>query len=239
MFSVVLPVYNEEKNLKKNVKVLMDRLERLGIDYEIIIAEDGSTDRTYEIGLELSKKYDNVRFFHHPHRLGRGRALKMAFRRAEGNYVAYMDIDLATSLESLRDLINYLKNYDVVTGSRYMKKSMANRTLKRRLLSSVYNLLVRFVLNSKVHDHQCGFKGFKREVVLRLNKLSEFNHWFWDTEILVLAQRCGYRVKEFPVEWKESEETKVNTLRDALNMFLNLIILRMRIFKNRNLFELC
>jgi len=229
MLSLVFPVYNEEKNLEKNMIKTMEFLNKLKTGYEIIIAEDGSTDRTYEIGLRLSKKYKNIRVLHSSIKLGRGKALKRAFFLAKGKYVGYMDIDLATDLKSLKDLIRYVKKYDVVTGSRYLKNSKIKRTHKRIFLSWSYNFLARLLFNSRIHDHQCGFKAFKKKVVVRLNKLSNADHWFWDTEILILAQKYGYSVREFPVSWKESRKTKVNVFGDSLNMFINLIKLRMKI----------
>lgn len=227
MISIVLPVYNEEKDLRKNVERIIAQLKKLKDKYEIIIAEDGSTDKTYEIGLDLSKKYKKVRVVHSKERLGRGLALKRAFKSAGGDYVGYMDIDLATDLGYLKNLVRYVREYDVVTGSRYLKESKIKRTRKRIFLSRLYNFLARLLFNSKIHDHQCGFKAFKKSVVLKLNEMSKSDYWFWDTEILILAQRYGYTVKEFPVEWKEGKETKVNALKDALNMLFNLIILRL------------
>jgi len=228
MISIVLPVYNEEKKLKKNIKKIISYLNKLKVNYEIIIAEDGSIDKTYEIGSELSKRYKKIRITHSPIKLGKGKALKRAFSLAKGEYVGFMDIDLATNLRSLKDLINYVKKYDIVMGSRYLKESKIKRTHKRRFFSWFYNFLVRVLFNSKIHDHQCGFKAFKKDVILKLNKLSRADHWFWDTEILVLAQKYGYSVKEFPVEWSESRKTKINVFKDGLNMFVNLIKLKIK-----------
>jgi len=120
----------------------------------------------------------------------------------------------------LPDIINSVANegYDIAIGSRRMKNSKAKRDFRRLLPSIIYNWLVRFVLNSKVHDHQCGFKAFKKDRITSiLNEVSD-NHWFWDTEVLVRAQRKGYKIKEIPVEWKESVSTKVNVIMDANNM---------------------
>ena len=228
MFSLVFPAYNEAVCLEKNVKTIVDSLNKLNIDYEIIIAEDGSTDNTYEIGLKLSKEYRNLRINHYNEKLGRGLALKKAFSLANGKYVWYMDIDLATDIKHLKELLNYVKEYDIVTGSRYLKNSVINRSIKRRGFSWVYNLLARLLFNSKIFDHQCGFKAFKRETIIELNKISENNHWFWDTEILILAQKFGYKVKEFPITWNESRRSKVKAPADSFEMFFNLMKLRIK-----------
>ena len=229
MFSFVFPVFNEFKILEKNVKKVMEYLNYLEIDYEIIIAEDGSTDKTYEASLKLSEKHKNIKVIHSGKKLGRGLALKNAFQVANGKYVGYMDIDLATDIKHLKELINYVKNYDVVTGSRYLKNSITNRSVKRRFFSNGYNFLARTMFNSKIYDHQCGFKAFKREVILDINKYSENNHWFWDTEVLIIAQKKGYKVKEFPVTWIESRRTKVKATQDTYYMFLNLMKMRTKL----------
>jgi len=229
MFSLVFPAYNEAARLEKNVKTIVDSLNKLNIDYEIIIAEDGSTDNTYEIGLKLSKEHRNLRINHYNEKLGRGLALKKAFSLANGKYVCYMDIDLATDIKHLKGLLNYVKGYDIVTGSRYLKNSVINRSIKRRGISWVYNFLARLLFNSKIFDHQCGFKAFKKETIIELNKISENNHWFWDTEILILAQKFGYNVKEFPITWNEGKRSKVKAPTDSFEMFFNLMKLRVKI----------
>ena len=230
MFSLIFPVYNESSCLEKNIKKTMNYLNDLKIKYEIIIAEDGSTDNTYRIASSLAKKYKKVRCSHYSNRLGRGLALKRAFSLAKGNIVGYMDIDLATDLRHLKELINYTKNHDIVTGSRYLKKSKAKRTIERRIFSYFYNFMVRLFLGSTIHDHQCGFKAFKKDVAMKLNKIVRNDGWFWDTEILVIAQKYGYKVKEFPVIWKERENSKVNISKDIKEMGANLFKLYFRLF---------
>jgi len=229
VYTLVFPVFNESSCLEKNIKTTIEYLDKQKIDYEIIIAEDGSTDNTYEIGLKLSKEHKKVRINHYDEKLGRGLALKKAFSKAKGEYVGYMDIDLATDIKHIIELLNYVKNYDVVTGSRYLKSSITNRSVKRRIFSWVYNFLARLFFNSIIYDHQCGFKAFKKEVVLKLNEISKDSHWFWDTEILILAQKQRYRLKEFPVEWIEKKRTKVKAPTDSYNMIFNLLKLRVNL----------
>jgi len=227
-FSLVFPVYNEAACLENNVLKTMRYLDTLNFDYEIIIAEDNSSDRTYEIGSNISQNYKQVRIIHNTKRRGKGNSLKKAFLIAEGEYVGYMDVDLATDLKHLGEMIGYLGEYDIVTGSRNLKESKAERFFYRKTLSSIYNFLARFLLDSKIYDHQCGIKVFKKDVILKLNKLSKSSHWFWDTETLILGQKLGYKIKEIPVKWKEKRETKVKISADSLDMFLSLIKLKLR-----------
>jgi len=223
--SVVLPAYNEAKRLKRAVEEVKRWMDETGYDYEIIIAEDGSTDGTDRIADELAKKDRKVKHIHSSKRLGRGKALTRAFKQAEGDVLVYLDVDLSTDMKHLKELIDSIAKdgYDVVTGSRLMKDSQTDRPLKRDLASKVYNFLVRTMLGSKLRDHQCGFKAFKRSTILPLLDEVKDEHWFWDTEILVLAQRKGLRVKEIPVRWKQSGDTKVKFTKDVVYMFSQIL----------------
>jgi len=221
MVSVVLPAYNEANRIETAVKKTAEVLNDIGCDYEIIIAEDGSTDGTDRIAKKLVN--EKIKHLHSDVRLGRGRALMNAFENAKGNIVVAMDVDLATNIKHLKELIDAIKNgYDIAVGSRLLKESKAKRSFERKLYSVIYNLLVRVFLGSKIKDHQCGFKAFKREVVIALSKETKDNHWFWDTEILVLAQKKGYKIKEIPVEWEEGEDTKVKRT-DVFYMFFSIL----------------
>jgi len=189
--------------------------------YEVIIAEDGSTDGTSERAFELSQKIPGVKYIHREKRLGRGTALKNAFKQSCGKILVYMDLDLATDLKYLKPLIEAitLEGYDFSTGSRMMAESKAERTFSRGISSKTYNFLVRNLLGSKLRDHQCGFKAFKREPLMKLLDKVESTHWFWDTEILVRAQSQSFKVKEIAVEWKSGRGTKVSLFKDSWNMF--------------------
>ncbi|MGA2385662.1 MAG: dolichyl-phosphate beta-glucosyltransferase [Candidatus Bathyarchaeia archaeon] len=219
--SIVLPAYNEADKLDGAVEKVSQALKDAGYRFEIVIAEDGSTDGTAERAEELTQKYPFVRHIHREKRLGRGTALNNAFRQCNGEVFVYMDLDLATDLKALKPLVDAItvEGFDLSTGSRMLPESKVERSLRRNISSKSYNFLVRRMLGSKVRDHQCGFKAFKREAVLGLLGEVEATHWFWDTEILVRAQRRGFKVKEIPVEWTSGRDTKVNFAKDSWNMF--------------------
>lgn len=225
--SVVLPAYNEADFLEPAVTKISHSLEALGCSYEIIIAEDGSTDGTDKKAAQLAQTFPFVRHIHREQRLGRGTALNNAFRQSSGEVLVYMDLDLATDLKYLKLLIEaiMLEGFDFSTGSRMLPESKAERTFRRRLSSKAYNFFVRRMLGSKLKDHQCGFKAFKREPLMQLLGEVEATHWFWDTEILVRAQKDGFKVKEFAVEWKSGKGTKVNMFTDSWNMFRQVVSL--------------
>ncbi len=204
-FSLVLPAYNEAKNLEHCVRAVQKSLK--GFDYEIIIAEDGSTDGTDKIAENLASRDKKIKFIHSEKKLGRGLALKRAFKIARGRAMGYIDVDIATDIKHLKELIKYSKNYDVVTGSRYLSNSKTSRPLLRDFVSRTYNFLVRFLLGCRVYDSQCGFKAFSRKFVENEIFRIKEKSWAWDTVVLATALKKGYKVKEFPVKWQEKRES--------------------------------
>jgi glycosyltransferase AglD len=218
--SVIFPAYNEVDFLEPAVVQVSKVLDGFAKSYEIIIAEDGSKDGTAERSEELAGKYPFVKHLHGEQRLGRGTALNNAFRLSSGEVMVYMDLDLATDLKFLQPMVEAItvEGYDFATGSRLMPESKVERSLRRSISSKSYNFLVRSMLGSKLRDHQCGFKAFKREPTLKLIEEVGARHWFWDTEMMVRAQRNGYRIKEIAVEWKTGRKTKVNIMKDSYNM---------------------
>jgi glycosyltransferase involved in cell wall biosynthesis len=217
--SVVFPAYNEKEHLENAVRKTAQVLDKVTRSYEIIIAEDGSTDGTDGIAARLSAEHAFVRHIHSDKRLGRGLALRKAFSKSKGRILVYMDVDLATSVGDLEALIGSVRqDCDFATGSRMLRESKVTRSLSRQLASKSYNFMVRTFLGSKVSDHQCGFKSWRREALLELLDDVKATHWFWDTEILVKASRKGYRIKEVPIEWTHRSGTKVNLVKDSLTM---------------------
>ncbi len=219
--SLVLPAYNEVNYLQPAVEKTQQALSAFLESYEIVIAEDGSTDGTAEKAEELSQKNPLVRHIHRDKRLGRGTALNNAFKQCSGEVLVYMDLDLATDLKFLKPLVEAItiEGFDFSTGSRMLPQSKAERTFSRTISSKSYNFLVRRLLGSKLKDHQCGFKAFKRQPLMELIDRVEATHWFWDTELLVRANRSGFKIKEIAVEWKSGRGTKVNLFKDSWNMF--------------------
>jgi len=220
--SVVLPAYNEADTIESTVATTLDRLGAFlePGSFEVIVAEDGCDDRTPAIADRLADDDRRVRHLHSDERLGRGGALEAAFEVARGDTLVYFDTDLATDIRHLEELVTRVQSgaADVATGSRWLPGNVAERPAKRGVPSRVYNGLVRVFLGSELRDHQCGFKAISREAFEALGGDVEDGHWFWDTELLVRAQRAGYEVAEFPVEWTPKGDTKVDLVRDVLGM---------------------
>jgi len=220
--SVVLPAYNEADTIESTVATSLDALGAFlpAGCFEVIVAEDGCTDRTPEVASRLAADDPRVRHVHSDDRLGRGAALGRAFGVASGDTLVYFDTDLATDVRHLEELVESVRSggYDVATGSRLIAGHEADRPPGRGIPSRVYNGLVRLLLRSRLRDHQCGFKAVSRSALDRLAGEVEDDHWFWDTELLVRAQRAGLDVREFPVDWEPKGDTTVDLVRDVIGM---------------------
>lgn len=227
--TAVIPVYNDNLALEKAIPESIARLESLGRPFELIIAEDASTDGTKETAANWAKKDARIIHLHSDIREGRGKALNRALSIAKGDIFCYYDVDLATSMEYLGELLARIENgAAIATGSRLMKNSSISRTKKREIASRGYNFLVRKLLKSKLRDHQCGFKAYNTAVLRELVKKIEDPHWFWDTESLVLAQHDGLRIDEFPIIWTQGPGTTVR-MKDILSMGRSILKLRKRL----------
>lgn len=210
MISVILPVYNEEKHLKENAPRIVMEMERIGQKYEIIIVEE-STDKTPEIARSLEKKFSAIRHFHSVERRGKGGAVQEGIRRARGDKIIFMDIDLSVDLSSLGMLVSALDSCDVAVGSRYHPLSKTKRTFLRLLLGRSYGFLPRVFLGIRASDFQCGFKGFSKDAATKIIQIAKTPGVFWDTEALFAAKKLGYAIQEVPVNWieKKTRVTKI------------------------------
>jgi glycosyltransferase AglD len=232
---VILPVYNESNRLAESVCKVEEYLTKNYSSFELIIVEDNSTDGSYDVARSIARKDKNVVLLHNERRLGRGASLSAALKKARGGYAAYMDVDLATDLSYLDMLIAGLDKGAVVsTGSRYMNGADVKRPLERSIASRSYNGLVRLLFKSKVLDHQCGFKGFDKNKIIKVLDLIHDNHWFWDTELLIICQAMGMKIFEFPVKWVHNggnnmNASKVKVLKDSINMGQKMLELKRRL----------
>jgi len=216
--SVVIPAYNEEKVIGKTIDVVYDLLRKTERKFELIIADDGSNDSTYEIVNQKRRTYVNLKIVRNKINQGRGSVLKKAFKFGKGDYLIYIDADLAIDLQLFDRLISAMDNgADVTIGSKHMKISEVEYPPLRRLLSKLYAFLAGQLLSANIKDYQCGFKAFKKKVINSIIDDVKSNGWFWDTEILVRANWRGFNIVEMPakvvnVYFKESnkkEECKI------------------------------
>jgi glycosyltransferase involved in cell wall biosynthesis/putative flippase GtrA len=215
---VVVPVYNEEADLDTSVRRLHRYLsESLPFTFRITIADNASTDGTQEVAARLVDELSHV-VYRRLDEKGRGRALRSAWGASDAAVLAYMDVDLSTDLAALLPLIAPLLSghSDLAIGSRLARGSNVVRGVKRELISRCYNVILRGTLAARFTDAQCGFKAIRRDVATELLPLIEDNDWFFDTEMLVLAQRCGLRIHEVPVDWVDDPDSRVNITSTAI-----------------------
>jgi glycosyltransferase involved in cell wall biosynthesis len=226
---VVIPGYNEEKDLPACIATLWDFLtEHLPYQWQIVIADNGSTDKTLAVAQALSLQYPHVTYVHLDLK-GRGRALRKAWLESKADAVAYMDVDLSTKLTAFPLLIEALdEGYGVAIGSRLIGGSNVRRGLKREITSRTYNLLIKLMFWPSFHDAQCGFKAVKRDVAQEIVPFIKDQAWFFDTELLLLAQKKGYRIKEVPVEWVDDAGTTVKVAKTAWEDVKGLFRVRFR-----------
>ena len=213
---IVVPAYNEERVLADTVRTLHRFLAGLSLAARIVIADNASTDATPGIARALALELPDVAVMHLPQK-GRGRALRAAWSASDADVLCYMDEDLSTDLNALEPLIAPLVagHADVAVGSRLMFGSHVRRGMKRELLSRAYNGVLQTVLRARFSDAQCGFKAIRADALELLHDVRD-EGWFFDTELLVLAQRRGLRIHEVPVDWIEDPDSRVRILPTAL-----------------------
>ncbi len=228
---VVIPCYNETGVLRESVartlRLFGDHPE---FEWNLVIADNGSTDGTGELALRLAAEDSRVRALVLTVK-GRGLALREAWLGSEASVVAYMDADLSTDLSHLPPLIGMVASdeCDIAIGTRLAKGSKTKRQPRREITSRGYVALIRlFFPRLRISDAQCGFKALNRKAVEAVVPEIKNRMWFFDTELLILAQRQGLRIRELPVRWVEDRDSKVNVLKTAAEDIRGLLRMRFK-----------
>lgn len=217
--SVVIPVYNEEEDLPRNIPILHKFLtENLsGCDWEIIIADNGpSKDRTGIVSKELAKKLSNARYILIP-RPGRGGALKEVWLASKSDFLCYMDVDLSSDLLYLPKLVQALdKGADIAIGSRLKKGGKVyGRTFAREIMSRGYNIMIKLAFWTSFADAQCGFKAIRRDAAQKLLPFIKDTAWFFDSEMLIVGEKAGFKIAEVPIVWRDDPRSTVKVAKTA------------------------
>jgi len=218
LVDIAIPVYNEERDLERSVRRLRRYLDhQFPFEARITVVDNASTDATWAIAQRLALELDGVRAMRLEAK-GRGRAIRRAWLASEAAIVAYMDVDLSTDLDGLLPLVAPLisGHSDVAIGSRLVHGARVKRGPKREVISRGYNLLLHLVLGTQVRDAQCGFKAARAGAARRLLPLVDNQEWFFDTELLVQAQRAGLRIYEVPVDWTDDPDSRVDVMATAI-----------------------
>lgn len=230
--NIVIPVYNEEAELEESVKTLSEYVKTALSDFSwnITIVDNASTDSTLSIAKRLSKAIPHVRYLHLDEK-GRGRAVKKAWMESDDDILAYMDVDLSTDLKHFPSLVrSLLRGYDLAIGTRNAKGSRVfKRGMLRTITSKGYIALIKLFFWVHFTDAQCGFKAVTRRVVQEVIPLVQDNEWFFDTELLLIAEKAGYRIYEEPVTWIDNPGSTVRVMRTAQGDLEGLL----RMFRDR------
>lgn len=218
--SLIVPLYNEAACMVENLKEMLAYLDMSGFSYELVLVNDGSTDATEVLCKHLSEDNASIRLISGAVNRGKGWAVKTGVLKARGNYIIFTDADLAVPIRFVEPLLKELrKAAPVVIGSRHL----ANSSLKvregagRQLLGEVFRRVTQWGLSLRVSDITCGFKGFTRSTAMDIFSRSVIHGWGYDAEILFLAQELGYPIREIPVDWYHSFDSKVKVGLDSLH----------------------
>jgi len=214
---IVIPVYNEQHSVERCARTLHEHLTREpALSFRLTSADNASTDATLAVARELAAELSGVEVLHLRGK-GRGRALRAAWGRSDARVLAYMDVDLSTDLSALGELLAPLLEgrADLAIGSRLAAGARVTRGLKRELISRTYNLLLHVLLHATFSDAQCGFKAGRREAIQELLFDVEDDAWFFDTELLHLAQRRKLTIHEVPVRWIDDPDSRVDIVATA------------------------
>jgi dolichyl-phosphate beta-glucosyltransferase len=224
--SVIVPAYNEEKRLLRTVKAISDYLSRQKYDWEIIVVSDGSQDKTVEIACSLKPEINNLRIIDNKDNHGKGYVVRQGFLEGTGDYRLFTDADNSTDIKYFERMIpEFEKGYDFVIGSRDIKGAVLDppQPWLRQRIGDVFNLMVQVVVGLwGLWDTQCGFKGITRELAEDVLPECKIDRWAFDPEMLIIAKKKGYKIKEIPITWKNDLQSKVkmkHTIRMALDLF--------------------
>lgn len=227
--SIIIPAYNEALRIAPTIEKIKAFLRAKAYPSEIIVVDDGSSDRTAEIASDQLKDFPHLIIQNERNR-GKGYSVKTGMLSAKGLYRLFSDADLSTPIEETDRFLDQLEHggYDCVIGSRDLPDSRVeiHQNWLREIMGKVFNRLARLFSFRSIHDSQCGFKGFRRDAAQKLFALQKLEGFSFDAEIIFLAQKMGYRILETPVTWRNSSQSRVQIFKDPLAMFVDLMRIR-------------
>ena len=221
--SVIVPAYNEEEIISDSLKNIYKHIGIIKMPFEVLVVDDSSNDNTLAILKKIigSGKYKNLRHVHFKNGPSRRENLAKSFKLLKGDYVLLLDMDLAMDLKSLKVMIHWLdRGYDIVLANRYHDNSVIYRNPKRYAISKTYNAVIRLLFRTGMRDNVCGFKAFRKEVILRLvdeigTDPTSKRSVFWDTQVIIYAVLDKFRIKNIPIHWKEGKKSALNFKRES------------------------
>jgi len=225
--SIVIPAYNEETRLPGSLEAIAAFVQVKSYSVEVLVVDNNSKDQTSAIIADFARRYDFVRGIFEGTQ-GKGAAVRTGMLTAQGVYRFICDADLSMPIEQVdRFLPPNLTNYDIAIASREIRGAVRyNEPWHRHVMGRVFNTIVRLIAVPGLQDTQCGFKMFRGEIAEKLFPLQTMNGWSFDVEILYAARRWGFRIVEVPIDWYYSDRTRINPLRDSIEMFIEVLKIR-------------
>jgi len=226
--SIIIPSYNEEARLPATLDRIVGYVSKSGRETEVLVVDDGSADRTAAVAETFREKLPSLRVLSNGVNRGKGYSVRHGMREARGRIVLFTDADLSAPIEEADKLIAVMDKNDVAIGSRALDRSLisVHESLFREFAGIVFNKLVRIILRLPFVDTQCGFKAFRSERCRIIFEQQRIERFGFDPELLYLARHHGLHAVEIPVRWAHSPATKVNMLRDSIQMFLDILVIR-------------
>ena len=233
--SIVIPSFNEEKRLPATLERIASYIKVSGRKTEVIVVDDGSTDGTARVAEAFGGKIEEIRVVSNGKNRGKGYSVRHGFMESRGGIVLFTDADLSAPIEEADKLLAKMDEYDVAIGSRAMNRKLieVHETKFRELAGIIFNRIVRIILWLPFVDTQCGFKAFRREECKIIFEQQTIERFGFDPELLYLARHHGLQIAEVAVRWAHSPATKVNMLRDSVQMFLDVVIIRWNALRGR------
>jgi len=228
-YSIIIPAYNESDRIRPTLDELLRHSREHNWDVEILVVDDGSRDDTAEIARQYGKAHPQILLVQNPGNRGKGYSVRNGMLHARGDICLFTDADLSSPISEAQRLFDAIaEGADIAIGSRWLRSELQTerQPLYRQAFGRIFNLMLRVILGLNFADTQCGFKAFRLTVAQSIFPLQRVERWAFDPEILFLAQRMGFTVKEVPVLWAHSEGTRLHPFRDGFRMFLEVLRIR-------------
>jgi len=226
--SVIIPAYNEAQRIIPTLEDIDKYLAKKDYSWEVLIVNDGSTDETAKIVGNFCKKHSNFKLIDNKINQGKGAVVKQGMLQAQGEWRLFMDADNSTPIAEIENFWPYIKDYDIMIGSRYVQSGLIKekQPLIRRIISRGGNFLVQLLILPGIADTQCGFKLFSAKSVDVVFPKQRSMRWSFDMEILAIAQKLGFKIKEVPVVWRNAALSKLRAIRTASRSLKDLIVIK-------------
>jgi len=226
--SIIVPSFNEEVRLPASLHLIAAYVSSSKCSTEVLVVDDGSNDRTAEVAASFADRIPNLRVLTNGENRGKGYSVRHGMQEARGEYVLFTDADLSAPIEEADKLLSALRQYDIAIGSRALDRDLidVHESLFREFAGIIFNRIVRIVLWLPFVDTQCGFKAFRRERCRIIFEQQRIERFGFDPELLYLARHHGLTATEIPVRWSHSPATKINMMRDSIQMFVDVFTIR-------------